>query len=76
MTTAPAVARPKHPLHRLLREAGISQGAIAKQLGVSRPKLAGVLLGYYGPQPVEFASKIAELTNELQQFAGVGCALS
>ena len=75
MPTEPAPTRQKHPLHRLLREAGIAQGTIAKQLGVSRPKLAGVLLGYYGPQPARFANQIAELTHGLQQMAGVGCAL-
>lgn len=63
----PKADRRHHPLHALLRRAGISQGTAAKALGVSRPKLAGILLGYYPPHPPELARELAAFSVELQE---------
>ena len=72
MPAIPKDHRRPHPLHELLRRAGITQRTAAKALGLSRPKLAGILLGYYPPYPPELVRDLAAMVLEVQESLGQG----
>jgi len=58
-----------HPLKSLLRQRGISQARVAFALGISRPHLNQILMGFVQGSS-EIIKKLSALETELRETGG------